>query len=62
MREFKAGLPTILPVYGEAGYRWREEEYRASLDTIDGILIVAALAMVRYKKTCNLVVAARIEA
>ena len=28
----------VLPVNGEPGYRWREEEYRAVLDTIDGTL------------------------
>ena len=54
MREFNNGLRTnekgdpILPLNGEPGYQWREE-YRAVLDTIDGALERAALAMVRYK-------------
>ena len=67
MQEFNDGLrlnedgDPVLPVNGDPGYRWRDEEYRAVLDTINGALERAALAMVWYKKSCNMVVAARIQ-
>ena len=67
MQEFNDNLPLdeagdlILPVNGELGYWWREEDYNAVLETINGYLDRASLAMVRYKKSCTMVVAARIQ-
>ena len=67
MQEFNDSLPLdeagdpIIPVNGELGYLWREEEYNAVLGTIDGSPDRASLAMVQYKKLCTMVVAARIQ-
>ena len=53
MQEFNNSLhlneegDPVLPVNGDPCYQWREEEYRAVLDTIDGALERAALAMVQ---------------
>ena len=49
----------IIPVIGQPGYRWREEEKQAVLDVIRASLDNASLGMVRYKHSCTIVVTSK---
>ena len=56
----KEGDP-ILPVNGEPGYWWREEEKNAVLVVMGASLDRVSWAMMLYKHLCTTVVASRIQ-
>ena len=68
IEDFPNGLPTndegelIVPINGEAGYHWREEEEQAVKNAIQASLGNAEVAMVWFKHSCNDQQAAVIEA
>ena len=67
IEDFANGLPTdaegklIVPINGEAGYHWREEEEQAVKNAIQASLNNAQVAIVLFKHSCTVLQAAGIE-